>query len=133
MIIIYLLIFITFVVMIKDQRFKNTYLLVGKQHFRSLVEKSQDYLKWGGYVEIQYMEPNYIKTYKSNPNIKGIWYYFNKYEYSFNEPLYFIYGKQNNVHAPRKNNLVYLSGDMNHILKNDSNKYQEVTVGIIYN
>ena len=29
---------------------------------------------------------------KSNSNIKGIWYYFNKYEYSFNEPLYFIYG-----------------------------------------
>jgi hypothetical protein len=132
MIIIYILIFITFVVILKEQRFKTGYL-VSKEHFSSLVKKSQDYLKWGGYVEIQYLEPNYIKTYKSNPNIKGIWYYFNKYEYSFNEPLYFIYGKQNNVHAPRKNNLVYLSGDMNHILKNDSNKYQEVTVGIIYN
>jgi hypothetical protein len=132
MIIIYILIFITFVVILKEQRFKTGYL-VSKEHFSSLVKKSQDYLKWGGYVEIQYLEPNYIKTYESNPNIKGIWYYFNKYEYSFNEPLYFIYGKQNNVHAPRKNNLVYLSGDMNHILKNDSNKYQEVTVGIIYN
>ena len=132
MIIIYILIFITFVVILKEQRFKTGYL-VSKEHFSSLVKKSQDYLKWGGYVEIQYLEPNYIKTYESKPNIKGIWYYFNKYEYSFNEPLYFIYGKQNNVHAPRKNNLVYLSGDMNHILKNDSNKYQEVTVGIIYN
>ena len=132
MIIIYLLIFITFVVILKELRFKTTYL-VSKEHFSSLVKKTKDYLKWGGYVEIQYLEPNYIKTYKSNPNIKGIWYYFNKYDYSFNEPLYFIYGKQNNVHAPRKNNLVYLSGDMNHILKNDSNNYQEVTVGIIYN
>ena len=132
MIIIYILIFITFVVILKDQRFK-TCNLVSKEHFSSLVKKSQDYLKWGGYVEIQYLEPNYIKKYESNPNIKGIWYYFNKYEYSFNEPLYFIYGQQNNVHAPHKNNLVYISGDMDHILKNDSNNYQEVTVGIIYN
>jgi hypothetical protein len=131
MIIIYLLIFITFVVMIKDRQFKNNYL-VSKEHFSSLVEKSKNYLKWGGYVEIQYLEPNHIKLYKSNPNIKGIWYYFNNYEYSFNEPLYFIYGKQNNVHAPHKNNLVYLSGDMDHMLKNDSNVYQEVTLGIIY-
>ena len=131
MVIIYLLIFITFGVMIRDLTFNITYL-ISKQHFSSLIEKSEDYLKWGGYVETQFIEPNSIRSYKSNPNIKGIWYYFKKYEYSFNEPFYFIYGKQNNVHAPHKHNLVYISGDMDHILKNDSKIYQEVIKGIIY-
>ena len=117
--------------MIRELTFNNTYL-VSKQHFSSLIEKSEDYLKWGGYVETQIIEPNSIRSYKSNPNIKGIWYYFKKYEYSFNEPFYFIYGKQNNVHAPHKYNLVYISGDMDYILKNDSKFYQEIIEGIIY-
>ena len=129
---IYLWLYITYGMLHLTTRFRKSHLLgKGKQHFSSLIGKKEHFHRWGGISEKYIIKSRTSRVFEANNMVKGVWYFFKDYNYSFKNPLYFLYGKSN-VHAPYKNNLVYYSGDTPHILKNESDIDQEVYIGFVY-
>mgnify|MGYP001433144730 CR=1 FL=1 len=129
---IYLIIYLGYLSLYLNIRFRNLDLSKkSKQQFISLTEKYMNIENWGGISENDIIKSQTYRTFHSNRVIKGVWYYFKDYSYSFNKPFYFKYGNDS-VHAPYKTNLVYFSGDIDHTLRNETDEDKEVIIGYIY-